>query len=525
VNAEPLQFSGARVATDPLTLYADTPQGQYLIWYLADLQAQSVVIEPQYFDRDYLSEFAAFYCLSSANYGNCCRRLHYFSIDVDRSLIELAASGNKEARDKLQAAYLGFVVLRPIPGTPIGRTVLCWYPDNKPLPRVVEPWRWYFAHLAGIQLRVRGLAWQQQDAGVGACATVALWSMLHSSALDDRHVVPTTAEVTQTAHRAGLSAQPLFPSEGLSFGQLVAAVRDSGFAPLVVAGELPGSRFKREHFCSSLASFIRSGYPALIAGEFEDGSGGHAVCAVGFRQAASTVQPGFIELEDTNTEFVYLHDDNLGPAARFRVEVGAPRDRARWRIGARRNPSRAFHRGVGREQEHVSLRAVPPPKLHQLTLVDPTENYPRFIPTALLAAAHSDVRVTPDRLHLLALNLATMLVELFGRSIGVAASSRVTKLSGYVGKELQRVLAAAPAILSRTRLALWEAVAPMSLHIGVVRIGTSTAPLLDVLYDTTDSVPNMRAFCHVAYDRDIASAVDYLEQLKLFAPGVRVEAY
>jgi hypothetical protein len=57
--------------------------------------------------------------------------------------------------------------------------------------------------------------------------------MLHSSAFDDRHVVPTTAEVTQTAHRAGLSGQRLFPSRGLNFGQLIATVRDSGFAPLV----------------------------------------------------------------------------------------------------------------------------------------------------------------------------------------------------------------------------------------------------------------------------------------------------
>jgi hypothetical protein len=501
VTPESLQFAKARDAADPLTLYDELPQGQYLTWYLADLLAVSVIVEPHYFDRDYLSEFAAFYCTSSAGYPNCCRRLHYFSADVDRTLLAAAAGGDRVAHEALQRSYLGFIVLRPFPATPFGRTVLRWYRDETPqLPRVVEPTRAYTCHLAGIQLKVEGLAWQQQDTGVGACATVALWSMLHSSAFDDRHVVPTTAEVTQTAHRAGLSAQPLFPSKGLSFGQLIASVRDSGFTPLVVAGELDKSRFKREHFCASLAAFIRSGYPALVAGEFEQDNGWHAVCAVGFRQAASTAAAGAVELEDTNTEHLYLHDDNLGPAARFKIEV---------------DPS----------DGHVSLRPDPPKQRHSLTLPDPTTSYPRFIPTALLAAAHSDVRTTPDGLHRLALDLATMIVSATGGAIGITASSRIARLSQYAGTELERLLGAHSATLSRTRLALWETVSPMSLHLGVVRIGTWRAPLLDVLYDTTDSVPNMRAFCHIAYDANIAGVIDYLTNLGLLKPGTKIESF
>jgi hypothetical protein len=175
VNAAPIilaEFSGA---ADPLSSLQLLPQGQYLRWYLADLGARTLLVEPNYFDRDYLSEFAAFYCTSSAGYPNVCQRLHYFADDVDRSLLEKAVSGNAAAATRIQDCYLGFIVKRPIPGTPLGRTVLSWYPDLTPqLPRVVEPSRWYSCHVAGLELRVRGLAWQQQDAGVGACATVAL---------------------------------------------------------------------------------------------------------------------------------------------------------------------------------------------------------------------------------------------------------------------------------------------------------------------------------------------------------------
>ncbi len=156
---------------DPLAKLRDLSQGQYLRWYLADLDAKTVLVEPAYFDRDYLSEFAAFYCTSAAGYENVCTRAHYFADVVDRVALERAVDGDDAERERLQKAYLGFVVIRPIPATPIGRTVLRAYVDRTPsLPRVVEPFRRYKANVAGLEFEVDGIAWQQQDAAVGACA-------------------------------------------------------------------------------------------------------------------------------------------------------------------------------------------------------------------------------------------------------------------------------------------------------------------------------------------------------------------
>jgi hypothetical protein len=508
-TAQPLRVAAFDSDEDPLAELRELPQGQYIRWYLADLGAKSVLVEPAYFDRDYLSEFAAFYCTSTAGYPNVCVRVHYFDADVDRDGLERAVAGDEAERDRLQAAYLGFIVLRPIPKTPLGRTVLRAYPDQTPdLPRVVDPFRRYTSNIAGLTLRVDGLAWQQQDVGVGACATVALWSMLHSSAFDDRHVVPTTAEVTRIAHGPGLSTLRAFPSKGLNFGQLVATLRDSGFAPLVVPGDVGGDRFRREHFSAALAAFIRSGYPAIIAGahvkQRPDGSyddlGGHAVCAVGFRQAsASPPAAGSLEFEDAATQHVYLHDDNLGPAARFHVESD----------------------GTGT----VLLRADPPPARHALTLPDPTAHYPLLRPSALLAAAHDDVRLSPDILHARAVELGTTLIAATGGKLGLAVSSRLTRLPRYVREELGVVLRLNPAVLGRTRLALWETVPPMSLHIGVVRFAFGAQPLMDVLFDTTDSVPNLRAFCHVAYEPALLPLVAHICSLLPMDFGVAVAAF
>ncbi len=139
--------------------------------------------------------------------------------------------------------------------------------------------------------------------------------------------------------------------------------------------------------------------------------------------------------------------------------------------------------------------------------------YAPFLPDALLAAAHDDVRLSPDALHLRALDLSAMLIAVSGNKIGLTASSRFVRVADYIGRELERVLDGKPSVLGRTRLSLWESVKPMSLHLGVIRIGDGQAPLVDVLYDTTDSMPNLRAFCSVAYHPTIDALLKRLQTL------------
>jgi hypothetical protein len=257
---------------DPLDELADTTYAKsYLRCYLADLEASQIVEEPYYFDRDYLAEFSAFYSTSARGYSNVCRRLHFFAgyPVVDRELVTLACGGDGDALQRLQDAYLGFAVLRPFEPPRLGRTVLAWYPDVPPDgqgPRVTEPSRDYFVHLAGLRLNVHGIAWQQQDMSVGACATIALWSMLHSSAFDDHHAVPTTADITRAAHRHGSLGSRIFPSSGLTPQQLGEAVQEHDLSPLLLEGDLRidgVAAFSRERLASTLAAFVRSGYPVV----------------------------------------------------------------------------------------------------------------------------------------------------------------------------------------------------------------------------------------------------------------------
>ena len=487
---------------------APSRQHAHLRSYLADLGVRTVVEEPYYFDRDYLAEFAAFYSTSARGYTNVCRRLHFFAdASLDRAHLEEAIGGDEPRRERLQDAYRGFVVVRPIPNAPLGRTVLAWYKDDCPgTPRVTSPCRDYTCHLAGFPLTVKGLAWQQQDMGVGACATVALWSMLHSSAFDDHHAIPTTASITRLAHKTASLGARVFPSVGLSYWQICEAIKECELSPAVSVGDVKASglggdtAFSRDRFAGSCAAFVRSGYPVLIGGHLVRSGGKtdcHAVCAVGFRQCtAPAPTPGQADMQDGAVEHVYVHDDNIGPSARFQiVETG----------------------------KHILLRRDPPVPRHPAPHVQQHKQpYPDFVPTRLVAAVHEELRTAPDWLHDTGLRVARGLILASGGKLGLALSSRFITLPKYLEVELGDMLGTKPDLLAKARLALCETISPMSRHLGLVRFGYGMRPVLDVLFDTTDSKKSLSAFCNLAFSQIMPDLVQPVSKIIPLGGTIRV---
>lgn len=498
--------------------FGDSKQLNYLHSYLADLDAKSAIIEPQYFDRDYLDEFAAFYGTSAKAYPNVCQRIHFFDFRITRRALRSFFAGNEAALTKFHGGYLGFAVIRPIPASPLGRTVLRWYPDLSPdTPRNTAPSRDYDVHLAGVRLTVRGLAWQQQDSAVGACATVGLWSMLHSSAFDDHHAIPTTADITRAAHRTASLGSRVFPSTGLTIYQLAEAIKEHKLAPIVISGDsnsiIPGPNkrgFTRFGFATVCGAFVRSGYPVLIGGYLEH-VGMHAVCAVGFREPPTSLRAAnSAEFGDSYIEHFYIHDDNLGPSVKFKLCDSGPGD-------------------------PVYLVTDSPPPRFGLRQVEATHGYQRFFPSEVIAAVHDGLRLSPDTLSSQGKILAggiTFIVNdaLYRQGIpeigGLWISCRFLKLSTYLGSDLVSAVKADPTILANARLALIEQVPPMSLHLGVVRIFADNAELVaDFLFDTTDGDRQPTIFAHVGYVPQIEDVIDALSKKLGRSLGAPVCAY
>jgi len=474
----------------PLALLASR-QAQYLCNYLHELGATWAIEEPLYFDRDFLSEFATFYSTSASGYSNACQRLTFFSLPQAedaagvRSLLERALAGEEEAAGAMQRGFLGFTVLRPIRDARLARTVVRWYDDHpNKLPRTVEPTRPYHVHLAGLKLTVSGIAWQQQDQAVGACATVALWTMLHSSALDEHHSIPTTTLITRAAHARSPLGQRAFPSKGLTMLQVLQAIQELGLAPILTEGNVTKNGlvlgFSREFFGSDLAAFIRSGYPVLLAGSSKAGE--HAVCAVGVRSAPPpAAAPGDMRLEDESLEAVYIHDDNLGPNVRYVIREIQQQGRTVVCL----EPEAPVGQRAGRPFD------------------DPLLGVGHFLPRYMVVAVHEEIRTSPSEVsaqadHVtkrLSIVLAHAAAKAGIEAPGLTVGLRYMRLSQYLGEELPRRLSGQR--LAAVRLELCESIPPMSLFVAVARVGAFNAPILDLVYDTTDSTPCLRAFAHV----------------------------
>ena len=94
--------------------------------YFKSLNAQTIIVENYYIDHDFLEDFAGYYVKCFKPYDRTCTRLHFFDIKFNKNDFNNLLEGNISSIDEkiLNTAYLGFIVVKPLPQTIIGRTCL-----------------------------------------------------------------------------------------------------------------------------------------------------------------------------------------------------------------------------------------------------------------------------------------------------------------------------------------------------------------------------------------------------------------
>ena len=300
----------------------------YFEEYFKELGAKTIVVEEDYIDRDYLEDYAAYYDRCFQSYARRTLRLHFFDLAFDENYFGAAVTRERdcvEERD-LQKGYLGFVVVKPLPLSVVGRTCLRTYPwDNG--RRHFPCLRTYHVNLFGMQLEVESLAYQEQDTVVAACATSALWSCLQGTGKLFQHPIPPPVEITNWAgehmpESFAAASSRAFPIDGLTASQMAYAVRRVGLEPMVIGAD-------NRHQLNGLAyAFLRCRIPSVLVyalKEWQDGVlvevGQHAVAVTGFsldEQAPPLAhQVSGFQLRSTRIDKLYGHDDQVGPFARM----------------------------------------------------------------------------------------------------------------------------------------------------------------------------------------------------------------
>jgi hypothetical protein len=294
--------------------------------YFKALNAKTLLIEHSYIDHDFLEDYSGYYVRCFTRYPRKCTRLHFFDIHFQENDFISLLQGNNSilAEEKLRKAYLGFIVIKPLPRTIFGRTCLKTYDsdhDRRNFPNI----RSYEVNLFGIELCVNSLAFQEQDDVVSACATSALWTIFHGSGVFFQHKIPSPVEITKIACEKDPLGTRYFPNSGLTDSQMANAIRSVGLEPYIVNAS------EERILKSTLYAYLKI-VPLAMAIDLVDISnvsnphdrgdcmGRHAVAVTGFSLGLDKPVPfketGFC-LRASRIDKIYVHDDQVGPFARM----------------------------------------------------------------------------------------------------------------------------------------------------------------------------------------------------------------
>jgi len=290
----------------------------------------TIIVERSYTDRDFLEDYAAYYARCfEGRYKSTCTRLHFFQIKIDKAELDKAVLGESEIlnKDSLNEAYLGFIVVKPLPFRCIGRTCLRTYEDDDNR-RQYPVIRSYEVHLLGFDLKVKSIALQEQDTVAAACATSALWSIFQATAKLFQHPIYSPFEITRVATNHFPSMKRVFPNKGLNTLQISAAIRHIGLEPENIGVET------KAWLQSAAYGYLRAGIPIVLmarmydvseAGKWtpynDDPGAGHAVAIMGYSLGKSSAvrfsDDVPIRLRSSQIDKLYVHDDGIGPFARM----------------------------------------------------------------------------------------------------------------------------------------------------------------------------------------------------------------
>jgi len=299
--------------------------------YLSKLSVNTIVIEKDYVDHDYLEDYSNYYVKCFDDYERRCNRIHFFSSTFGADdFIGGLKNGDSDFIKLIKSTYKGFVVTKPLPKTVIGKTCIETYPEEGFRSFPIK--RKYTANLFGIELELDTLAYQEQDSVAAACATSALWSVFQKTGILFHHAIPSPVEITKFATENLPAQSRNFPNHGLTLEQMAHAIRKVGLEPFYV-GVSSDYNLKTITY-----AYLRMGLPVILAVDlvdmskitrFENGAelptgiGGHALAITGDctedKKPLPFGESGYLAIPTQINKF-YVHDDQIGPFARMELD-------------------------------------------------------------------------------------------------------------------------------------------------------------------------------------------------------------
>lgn len=272
------------------------------------LGAATALVERDYIDADFQSQYSFWYSKSFKKISNLCHRIHFF-----RRTLTLQEIANEKVE---KGDYLGYTILTPLTTGRVGRTVICPWTDQIDVagdvctPSILcaqSP-----VHLFGSGLSVEGFPYTSQDAMVMVCAQSAIWMAIqylhnrYSSYGVKRHYPD---DITAAATRYLLWGGRILPSGGLTQFHMVNALSNLDCQPII---DSPTTNSQDWDVANWMVKYLDSEIPILMTLDHPP----HAIVIVG---ALHGMSPSTLPSAANVVGFHHwakgfiVNDDNLGP--------------------------------------------------------------------------------------------------------------------------------------------------------------------------------------------------------------------
>jgi hypothetical protein len=268
------------------------PALERIIQIAQEHAVKSVLIERRYIDMDYRSEHSHFYSTTFRRYPSVSHRLHFFASVLPKDLTNLPGCAG---------GYRGYSVMRPLPSSPVGRTMIAPPPELADAPRCSGK---DTVHIFGWPFQVEAMPFVSQDAQYLRCAHAALWMVLYHSYLNGISPRILPHDIHEAAMGGDVVGRQV-PSEGLSVPQMLNALHNFGLSSGHL--RLPANRdvsreADRLSLFGILCRYVNSQMPPVVH------SANHVWVISAYRRSAPGLGHDKIVL--------YRHDDARGPYLR-----------------------------------------------------------------------------------------------------------------------------------------------------------------------------------------------------------------
>lgn len=259
-------------------------------------------IEFPYTDKLYRDSYYFYFSAKFQPYSRDTIRVSLFESEFTEAVFI------DETEARIQSLFLGFFILRPIPGKYLGRTMIS--PRAFRQNHFVSCLARERISLAGINLYVDAFPHSSQDTSTISCAETSIWMVMEYFS----HRYPEYAPVLPSKiHQILMDTyrQRSLPSNGLTAIQISSALRTLGFGTVMYTKNSENPK----ELLQVIATYIESGIPTIVATRSPK-QAGHALVAIGHaeKKDQSPMQRiadhnGIFDTADLEYDIV-LSDDN-----------------------------------------------------------------------------------------------------------------------------------------------------------------------------------------------------------------------